>query len=279
MNIRIVGAIIAVALIAGGFWFLFEPGLRGITDPIGSGTSDEQPVEGDLADGQTPSADQPSAPRIDLDAMAAQMDAQLQEQDLSVFKALKEHYPQRYDRLVERLAGMAVGGAPAAQIAEISQVFMSDLRKENGEALLQADDDDLVEIVTLSRDLHRQILENEGRAACNQFALAGPPGLGERIFDYLRPLDQQGALLLSAMATASGRPAEVTAATAEDWQVVMDRLIANGGDPKHREALAELAPEADICAALVALLDTTLSMDGAVAARLRATYVRDLAIN
>lgn len=249
MSIRVIGGIIAVVLIVLGFWFKGSPG--------------PGPLFGLLGD------------------PIAEMDEELQAQGLAAFAALKDEFPDDYRALLSKLAELDQNSGTPQEAAILSQSFMADLRKRHGPNLLRADPGALRAILVQSRALHQSILEQDGRQTCNAFAISGAPALGMRVQNYFAEIDAQGAALIVAMGDAAARDGAeaVDPATAEDRDAAIDKLVEATGVEAHRAALTNLAPEADICSALLAFVDAMLAMDNEAGARLRATYVRDLAIN
>lgn len=249
MDVRFVAGIIAAGLFFGGYWFMGNPGLG--------------PLFGDGGN------------RVEA------MDKDLQAQGARIYAALKTEFPQDYQKLLEGLVEKERTSASVSETVNFTQTFMADLRQRNGANLMRAAPEDLNGILDLSRDLHLRIRGGEGRVVCNGFATSGPPALASRIEAYVTEIDGQGAALIQAMANAKARAGEaaVPAATAEDWEAAIAQIEVNSDGPDHRAALTQMSPDADICAALVALIDTILGMDTEMGARLRATYVRDLAVN
>lgn len=247
MNIRFVGGVIAVALIAGGYLLM-----------------DRTYDAGKLPD---------HAPEM--------VDAQLQNGPAEAYRIMKAGFPDDYAALVAELSDALEAEAGQAELARITQQAVTDLRQTHADALLSAPDARLRAVLTGSRDLHAAVRADEGREVCNRFSIGGPGALGPALERYLEVLEGQGSAVLNAI--AEGRSAEATPHTpvvAEDWDAAHERALSNGADPAHLEALRELDQETgDICAGLVSLLDAILGMDDSLGARLRASYVRDLARN
>ena len=247
MNVRFVGGVIAVALIAGGYF-----------------------LKDRFYDVAPPSDFSPAA-----------VDAELQAENVELLRIVKAGFPEEYAALTEDLSAALQRGAGQSELTTISQQAMVKVRQTHADALLAAPDGQLREIISMSRGVHGAVREDEGREACNRFAIGGPPALGASLVNYVGALDRQGSVVMQAIADgrASGAtPVEPVAA--EEWDAARERALSDGASPAHVEALKELDQEnGDLCAGLISLLGAMLSMDDSLGRRLRASYVRDLARN
>lgn len=247
MNIRLVGGVIAVALMAGGYFLM------------------DRTYDAALPTDMSPEA----------------VDAQLQAEQTELFRFVKVGFPEQYGALTMALSEALRAGAGQAELAGISQDAMTNLRQMHADKILAAPDGTLREIVTMSRELHVSVRDAEGREACNRFAIGGPPTLGAELGKYLVPLDSQGTAVLQAIVAGRDSGAAPTEpATAEDWTAAQEHAVSIGSNPAHMQALTDLDQEnGDLCAGLIGLLDAFADMETVQGRRLRASYVRDLARN
>ena len=248
MNVRFVGGVISVALLAGGLF---------------------------LADRFY------SVPAPPVDMSPAAVDAELQAQGIDLFRIVKAGFPQEYAALTQELSAALQQGAGQSDLALISQQAMIRLRQTHSDALLAGPDEHMRKVITMSRDVHGAVREEEGREACNNFAIGGPPALGTSLVNYIEALDAQGSVVMEAIAKGRASKAEpVLPVAAEEWDAARERALADGASPAHLDALKELDQEnGDLCAGLISLMDAMLAMDDSLGQRLRASYVRDLARN
>ncbi|MFK7945669.1 MAG: hypothetical protein AB8B85_22550 [Paracoccaceae bacterium] len=248
MNIRLVGGVIAVALIACGYM------LKDQHYNVPSPPPDFSPLG---------------------------VDTQLQSEPVEVFRIVKTGFPQEYEKLTEELSAALQADSDQVEVARITQNALTELRRTHADAVLAAPQKRLREIIDMSRDLHASVREGAGRVACNRFAVAGPGSLGPALSDYRESLDLQASALLKAIVEgrASGStPLQPT--TAEGWTAARQLALSMGANRAHMDALVSLDQEnGDLCAGLVSLLQAFAAMDDSLGQRLRASYVRDLARN
>lgn len=246
MNIRLIGIILALGLMLGGL----------------------------VLSDRFYDTEKASSPRA--------VDAYLQGQTVTLYRTLKESFPDEYRRLVSKLSGALKAGEPQATIAGIAEAAMLDVRRAHADVLLGADSSDLAAIVGMSRDLHVDVRAREGEETCDRFAISGAVALGGSFEDYLTALDRQGAAMLDLIARTrdAGGGAQVAPATAADWGALRADAATDGAAAADLMALATLDPQrGDICAALGSMLGHLAHDDSDRGRRLRAAYVRDLARN
>ena len=254
MNIRFAGGVIAVALIAGGYF------LKDYFNPL------VVPPSVPLPPAMSPEA----------------VDIQLQAEPVEAFKIVKSSFPEEYTALTTELSVALKAGAGQIELAGISQRAITALRQAHADEILSAPDDRLREIVTMSRDLHGAVLANEGRAVCNRFAIGGPASLdGNTLGKFVEVLDAQGSAVLKAIVegqTDARPPSE--RASAADWDAARAEAVTQGISQAQLDALSTLdQADGDLCGGLIGLMGAFLAMDTPQGLRLRANYVRDLARN
>ena len=249
MNVRFIGGVIAVALIAGGY--ILADRFYGV-----------------------PEARPDNSPEA--------VDEELQSQGVHLFKVLKKTFPDEYGTLTVRLSQALEQNASQQEIAELTRRSVAEIRQDAARYIASAPAEDLARVVEQSRDLHLKVREDLGQAQCNQFAVAGPGGLGEDISRYVDEIDLQGGLVMQAAAKGRDTPRDPPAgqATNEDWQTARASAAATGTPQGDLDGLRTLdLQNADLCRGLAGLLEAILADQGESGARLRASYVADLARN
>lgn len=108
------------------------------------------------------------------------------------------------------------------------------IRKRHADRLAFAADEDLVALLTLSRNLHDTVLEEDGYRACNRFAIGPPVDRADLFVKYADELSLQDIAYFDAVARAMENPVARNEPSDADWEAVGVAMLASGApSPSH----------------------------------------------
>jgi len=193
---------------------------------------------------------------------SADIKAEIQRQNLRLFKAIAEEFPDDYSALIDKVLAVARSGSNQA-VRSTSQVAVAELRRKYAPLLPSAPDSEAAQALSAQLAMLKHLIARQTPATCNNYLRNGPDAVNAPDSEFLAHLDKVGATLFHAFGAAkrSGLPA--TEPGDEDWSLVADAFTRGGGTPAEMEAIANTNQDfPGLCPAMANLYAAALSLPG-----------------
>lgn len=153
------------------------------------------------------------------------------------------------------------------------------LRTRYAEAVFQAEDEALREVVAFSHHLLETIYASEGAQTCGMVALGGPTAMpAEAIARHGETLRMQPVILLRAIASGRKNGVQRDAASEADWGEVYTEVM-DTQPPSVVSAIIDADPtNPELCIGMIGLVGAIMG-EGKAKERVRADFVHELAIS
>ena len=197
-----------------------------------------------------------------------------------IFETLKAKFPEDYKGLLDELMTQLAAKKSPQELSDSAASMTAGIRKKYASNVVAAPDDELKRIIKLSRDFHKTILDNEGHLNCNRLGIRGIGGIATLAPKYKDAIAQQGVAYFDAVAMALKTPATREKPSPNDWSILTRTMIDNGASQDDITALGgQNAEDPRFCNALIAFMDTLLTLPGDPGERLRADLVKNISAN
>ena len=192
----------------------------------------------------------------------ADIDAEIQKQDLKIFKAIEQEFPDDYDAMLRKITEVARSGN-AQDVRNASRQAVADLRHRYAPLLPTTPDSNASEALFAQLDMLNHVMARETPATCNNYLRNGPDAISAPGHDFLADLEKVGATLFRAFGAAkrSGLPAAEP--SDQDWSLVADIFTKIGGTPAEMEAISNAKLDfPGLCPAMAKFYEAALSLQG-----------------
>ncbi|TPN76745.1 tetratricopeptide repeat protein [Mesorhizobium sp. CU2] len=210
---------------------------------------------------------------------SADIDAEVQKQDLQIFKAIAEEFPDDYRAFIDKVMVVARSRSKEA-VRNTSRVTVAELRKKYAPLLPSAPDSEASQALSAQIAMLNHLMARETPATCNNYLRNGPDAVIAPDHEFLMDMDRIGATLFRAFGAAkkSGLPAAEPGD--QDWSLVADAFTKGGGTPTEMEAIANASQEFEgLCPAVVKLYAAALSLPGESGRRIKTAILYEIAKN
>ncbi|MBZ9841097.1 hypothetical protein [Mesorhizobium sp. CA5] len=192
----------------------------------------------------------------------ADIDAEIQKQDLQIFEAIAREFPDDYDAMLRKITAAAQTGNQT-EVRNASRQAVADLRHRYAPLLPSAPDSNVSEALSAQLDMLNHVMARETPTTCNNYLRNGPDAISAPGHDFRADLDRIGATLFRAFGAAkrSGLPAAVP--SDQDWSLVADVFTKIGGTPAEVEAISNINQGfPGLCPAMAKFYEAALVMHG-----------------
>ncbi len=197
-----------------------------------------------------------------------------------IFGTLKAKFPDDYKGLLDELMALVAAEKSPQELSNSAATMTAGIRKKYAPRVVAAPDAELRQIIKLSRDFHKTILDNEGHQNCNQLGIRGIGGIAALATKYKDAIARQGVAYFDAVAMALKTPVTRDKPTPNDWSILTRTMLSNGATQDDITALGgQNAEDPRFCTALIAFMDALLTLEGEPGERLRADLVKNISAN
>jgi len=188
---------------------------------------------------------------------------------------IKAEFPAEYSDILTAIQETRHGKGDL-KIATATQLV--GLRIKYAEAVFQAEDVVLREVIAHSRHILETVYANEGPETCGKMALTGPSVLSaEAIHRLSEELLTQAVKVMKAIASGRKNAVERNAVSEADWGSAFTYLMENEPESVVSAIIDADPSNPQLCTGMIALIDAVLR-DGREMERVRADFVHELAI-
>ena len=195
-----------------------------------------------------------------------------------VLRAMQAALPAEFEAMVARLGQAARDGLDAEALRGIVAEDVAASRRRHAALLTQAPDEDIATILQMLTELHRAALAKGGRPLCNRLAIEGTSAIVDSGPEFTAIIARNGGAMFDAIGHAMAAPVGREPVRDADYDILIDAMVAAGTTDEQITALGEADPsDPDFCLTLIAMMEAAADMPGEAGARVRASFVSDVA--
>ncbi|KUM23625.1 hypothetical protein AU467_33080 [Mesorhizobium loti] len=210
---------------------------------------------------------------------SADVNAEIQKQDLQILKAIAEEFPDDYSALIDKITVAARSGGEQ-EVRGASRVGVAELRRKYAPLLPSTPDSEASQALSAQLAMVNYLMARQTPATCNNYLRIGPDAVSAPDNEFLADLDRIGATLFRAFGAAkkSGLPAAVPGD--QDWSLVADAFTKSGGTPAEMDAIANANQDfAGLCPAMAKFYTAALSLPGEAGRHVKTAMLHAIAQN